>query len=97
MWRIKTRVYQGVTDASGNFTVVYNPAFPVGMVPNVTPQLVPNSDANRQCRVTAASNTGFTVRAESRASVSVVGIGLALGFATTPVVGAAVQVTVTQP
>ena len=90
-------VYRGVTDGSGNYTVVYDPVFAPGIVPRVAPDIVPNSDPNKSCRVTASSNAGFTVRAESRSSINVLGVGLALGFGTTALAGQAIEVTVTEP
>ena len=86
----RVETHQGVTDGSGNFTVVYAEPFPAP--PHVSPVQLPQSDPNRQVRVTAFSETGFTVRVESRAALSVLGVGLVLGSATTPAVGAPVSV-----
>lgn len=82
--------YAGVSDGSGNYTIVYPNSFP--MVPDIQPVLDnPNTQTN--FRVTARTMTGFTVNVFERTGLTVLGITL-LSFATTPVVGQAIYVDV---
>ncbi len=74
--RIET--YNGTTDASGNYSVVYSPAF--AATPHVNPVVYPAGDAITRVRVTAASATGFTVKTEKNNTLNVLGLDvLALG------------------
>ncbi len=83
--------YSGVTNASGLYSVVYPTPFSAGKVPMVIPSMVgaPNTSS---VRVTASSETGFTVTVESRTVTTVLGIQV-LSSASTPVVGQAVNIT----
>lgn len=92
----REEVHAGVTNGSGDYTVVFDPAFPSEVVPHVTPVMIPQSDSNRSCRVTSASNTGFTIRVDVRSSQVVLGFTL-LTAEPTPVSGAALSVRVREP
>lgn len=88
----RSAVYSGLTDPAGDFTIAYETPF--SAPPHVAPQIIPQSNANRSCRVTASTAAGFTVRVEERASLSVLGVGLALGANATAVASAPVSVCV---
>lgn len=88
----RQEVYTGVTDALGDYTVSFST--PYHSVPEILPKIIPQTDPNQQCRVTSASTSGFTVHVESRSSISVLGVGVALGFNTASVSGAPVKVFV---
>lgn len=74
--------YAGSTNASGAYTVVYAVPFPTGKIPSVQPSLT-NPVTGRRFRVSASTETGFTVIVEDPVSVtvlslSVLGVGVAL-------------------
>lgn len=74
--------YGGSTNASGAYTVTYATPFPTGKIPSVQPSLT-NPPTGRRFRVSASTETGFTVIVEDPVSVtvltiSVLGIGVAL-------------------
>lgn len=86
--RIET--YFGTTDGNGDYSVTYAPAFTE--IPCVLPDLI--STANSQTwRISDSTVNGFTVRVEQRSSVDVLGVQV-VGFTTTPVSGAELNVTV---
>jgi hypothetical protein len=87
----RTLAYNGVTDAAGNYVVTY--ATPFVVKPNIIPTLTPPTDNGIDFRISAESNTGFTVNVFQRSGLTVLGITL-LSFATTPVVGSNVRVMV---
>ncbi len=72
--RIET--YNGTTNASGDFTVTY--AVPFTVIPHVNPVTYPPADSTTRVRITAASTTGFTVKTERNAGVSLLGIDVLL-------------------
>lgn len=77
----RAEVYVGTTNGSGIYSVVYGISFPAGKPPSVQPALIAGA-AGRMFRVTASSETGFTVIVEDRVSVTVLGISVAsTGFA----------------
>lgn len=86
----RMETFSGVTDASGNFTVTYATAYPA--IPHVNPQLTAGTPS-QVVRVVASTATGFTVNATNRSSVTLLAVEVLLA-ATTPVVGAAVSVSV---
>lgn len=95
----RTEVYQGTTDSNGEYKVVYATPFPAGVVPHVSVEFINTDSTNlRTSRLTASSNTGFTVKIEQRASslISLLGINLILG-GTTNVTSAVVSVLVRAP
>lgn len=79
--------YSGITDSSGNYTVVFATAFSV--TPNIQAGLINGAD-NQNTRITNISTTGFTVTARNRVDV----IGLLPTW--TPVVGANIDVLITE-
>ena len=85
--------YAGVTDASGNYTVVFTTPFPG--VPRVFPVLGPGAAANARIKPTVELATGFTVNANTNAGVNLLGIDVLL-LATTNVAGAPVRVLVVE-
>lgn len=86
--RIET--YFGTTDGSGDYSITYSPAF--AEIPCVLPDLI--ATANSQTwRISSSTVNGFTVRVEQRSQVTVLGVQV-VGFTTTPVVGAELNVTV---
>jgi hypothetical protein len=75
--------YDSTTDGSGNYSVTFNPAF--ASTPHVNPVCYPAADSVTRVRVTAASNTGFTVKTERNPSIDVLGIAvLQVGTANVP-------------
>lgn len=78
--------YSGVSDVSGNWTVVYPSPFIA--TPDAQPVLL-NPTVDMNFRLTAQSATGFTVNVFQRSSLTVLGLNL-LSFATVPVVGQSV-------
>jgi hypothetical protein len=86
----RMETFSGVTDASGNFTVTYSSPFP--LAPHVSPQLI-SATPSQVVRITSSTVNGFTVNVTNRASVTLLALEVLLA-ATTPVVGAAVSVTI---
>lgn len=77
----RLEVYTGLTNASGAYSITYATPFPVGKPPSVQPALT-GGVQGRMFRVSASTETGFTVTVEDRTSVVVLGISvLGLGFA----------------
>lgn len=89
--RIET--YNGVSDASGNYTVVFPVAFDA--IPHVNPVLYPAADSDTRARVLSVSVSGFTIRTEKNLSLTVLSLSV-LGFGTAPVTGVPVRVLVVQ-
>lgn len=86
----RTETYFGNTNGSGDYSVAYPSAF--AEVPCVLPSLI--SSANSQTwRLSSSTVDGFTVRVEQRSLVTVLGVDV-VGFTTTPVSGASLNVTV---
>ena len=83
--------YSGSTNGGGLYSVVYASAYANGKAPMVIPTMVgaPNTSS---VRVTASSETGFTVMVESRTVTTVLGIQV-LSSSATPVSGQVVNVT----
>lgn len=86
--RIET--YFGSTNGSGDYTVTYAEAF--SQAPCVVPALIASA-SSQTWRLSSSTTTGFTVRVEQQAMVEVLGAQL-VGFATTPVSGASLNVLV---
>lgn len=63
--------YSGVTNASGDYTVVY--AQQKAATPAVLPILTPPTANNINFRLTASTATGFTVKVEQRSSIDLLG------------------------
>lgn len=82
-------LYSGVTDASGNYTIAFSPAFPTGIVPDIQPTLIGGSDT-QFLKVTTITNTGFTVVARNKMDV----LGLLPSYSN--LVGASVTVQISQ-
>lgn len=83
-------IYNGTTNASGDYTVVYPAAY------LTTPAVIPvlkAATANQIIRVTANTATGFTVKVEQRNSVNISGTDVLLAGVVN-VSGANVQVVV---
>lgn len=87
----RTEAYEGTTDSNGEFSVTYTTAFSVR--PVVNPQITVQSNPNQSVRVTASSTTGFTVKVEQRATLSVLGLDV-LAASPTAVSGQTVSVSV---
>lgn len=84
--------YSGTTSGSGNYTVVYSPTFSV--TPDVKFSMI-NPSTNHFARITASSNTGFTIHAYQRASINLLGTDVLLS-ATINLNGATISVLVTE-
>jgi len=89
--RIET--YNGVTNASGDYTVVF--PVPYAVAPHINPQTSPSADSITRVRVTARSTTGFTVKTEKNATVNLLGVDI-LGIGTANVPSVPVQVVVVE-
>lgn len=63
--------YSGTTNASGDYTVTYSPAF--SSTPIVILELM-NPTANQSSRLTSSSTTGFTAKVEERADTTILGL-----------------------
>lgn len=87
-----TVTYTGLTDASGNYTVVY--PTPHTNVPDVQVRVQAGS-FNQLVRVVDTSTTGFTVEVANRDTAVITGLEVLLS-STTPVVGASVSLIVTE-
>ncbi len=87
----RTETYTGTTDASGNYTVVFSPAYLA--TPHINPVTYPSADSTTRVRVTAASATGFTVKTERNPSIDVLGIAV-LQVGTANVISVPVRVLV---
>lgn len=86
----RMETFLGVTDTSGNYSVVYSTAYPA--TPHISPVLV-SATPTQVVRITSSTATGFTVNVTNRASVTLLSIDILLS-ATTPMVGAPVSVAV---
>lgn len=79
----RVETYSGTTNASGDYSVVFTT--PYAATPHVNPVCYPDADSTTRVRVTAASNTGFTVKTEKNNTVTVLSLDvLALGTANVP-------------
>lgn len=75
--------FPGTTNGSGDFTVVFSPAYDA--TPNIQPVTFPAADSTTRVRVTVASATGFTVRTERNNTLTVLGLDvLGLGVSAVP-------------
>lgn len=88
----RIEVYFGSSNAGGLYTIAYANPFPAGKSPAVIPAMI-GAVNTRIIRVTASSETGFTVMVEERTVTTVLGIQL-LASAATVVNGQSVCVTV---
>lgn len=88
----RVETYVGVTNGSGNYSVVY--ATPFSSVPDVQPQMQ-SGTFNQFIRITSSTTTGFTVNVGQRNAATVLGVELLLA-ATVAVNGASVGVLVTE-
>lgn len=93
---VRSMVFKGVTNASGDFVVT----LPTPLNdPYINPVLVPPTVAERSVRLlsitknASGQTTGFTCRAEARASLTVLTLQV-LSFTSTPVSGASIAVIV---
>lgn len=88
-------VASGTTNGSGDVSFTFTPAF--ASAPHIDATILPQSNVNHKCRVTANSTTGCTVRVESQnqAFLSLLGIDV-LSAAVTAVSGATVSITATE-
>lgn len=83
------------SDGSGNVSATYSPAF--ASTPNVHLELLSTNNRNA-VRLTASSATGFTAVVEQRGQTLLSLLGLDILLASvTPVSGATVYATVTEP
>lgn len=87
----RQETYSGVSDASGNYTVLFSTPFNVA--PNIQTQVV-NGTHNISLRVSSVSTTGFTVSVGTRASLAVLGLSV-LSFDVTVASGVSIDVLVT--
>lgn len=85
----------GTTNASGDVSFTFSPAFAVA--PHIDATITPQTNVNHKCRLTAVSATGCTIRVESQnqAFLSLLGIDV-LSAAVTAVSGATVSITATE-
>ena len=88
----RAEVYVGSTNGSGVYAVVYDVPFPTGKPPTVQPALIAGA-AGRMFRVSASSETGFSVTVDDRTGVTVLGINV-LGTAFTAIASQALSVLV---
>lgn len=88
-------VSSGTTNASGDVSFTFSPAFAVA--PHIDATITPQANVNHKCRLTAVSTTGCTIRVESQnqAFLSLLGIDV-LSAAVTAVSGATVSITATE-
>jgi hypothetical protein len=87
----RVETYSGTTDASGNFSVAYVPAFAI--TPNVQPVAYPPADSTTRTRVTSTDQNGFTIKTERNATVTILAIDvLSIGTANVPGVPVRVMV-----
>lgn len=85
------KLYSGVTNASGDYTVVYGKTYAV--IPMIIPVQTPTTASARTIRIISSTTTGFTVRVEQRNSVNILGIDV-LSSSTVAVSAASVAVLV---
>lgn len=88
----RTDVYLGSTNGSGVYSITYATPFPAGKPPSVQPSLT-NPPTGRRFRVSASSETGFSIVVEDPVSVVVLTISV-LGIGVTPVAAQALTVVV---
>ncbi|UAV84526.1 hypothetical protein PHB09_030 [Pseudomonas phage PHB09] len=86
----KQEVFSGVTDSSGNYTVVFS--IPYTVTPNIQYRII-GGTYNQTLKV-VASKTGFTVSAGVRVGLTVAGLSV-LGADVTAATGVSVDVLVT--
>jgi hypothetical protein len=89
MRRMET--YEGTTNGSGDYTVVYS--IPFSVVPNVHPVIAPTADSNVRVRVSNSTVNGFTVRTEKSVGITVLGLDV-LGLSASATPSVPVEVTV---
>lgn len=89
--RKREEVYEGTTNGSGIYTVVF--PTPYSVTPHVNPVIYPPGNSVTRVRVTAVSTTGFTVQTETNGGLVVLGLSV-LGLATTTVPSVSVSVYV---
>jgi monoamine oxidase len=87
----RIEVYNGTTNASGDYTVVFTTPF--ASTPHINPCTLPPANSTTRVRVTAVSTTGFTVKTETNGGLSVLGLSV-LGLATTNVASVPVGVLI---
>lgn len=83
--------YSGITNASGNYTVVFGTPYLVA--PNIQPNIIAGTALQRT--ITTVTTTGFTINVVSQNTNNLLGI-INLISSTTNVVGAALDVLVTE-
>lgn len=83
-------IYNGTTNASGEYVIVYAVAY--ASSPAIIPTIKAGA-ANQTIRIVSSTTTGFTVKVEQRNSVNLLATDLLLAT-TVAVNGAAVQVVV---
>ena len=88
----RIEVHFGSSNASGLFSVVYANPFPAGKPPAVVPAMIGAANT-RIVRVTASSETGFTVMVEERTVTTILAIQV-LSSSATAVSGQSLCVTV---
>lgn len=87
----RTETYLGVTNANGDFSVIYTTPFT--SVPDVQPQLQ-SGKSSQVARITNSTVNGFTVNVTERMSANLLATEVLLAT-TVPVSGASVSVLVT--
>ncbi|WKV20432.1 hypothetical protein 16Q_039 [Pseudomonas phage 16Q] len=87
----RQETFSGLTDSSGNYTVVFSTPF--STAPNIQVQLV-NAVHNASARVSSVSANGFTISAGLRASLVVLNLNV-LGIEVTPTANLSIDVLVT--
>lgn len=85
--------YRGITDVNGAYIVTFGTAFSVA--PNVQASINNQASTNQFIRVSNVTTTGFTINVYQRSAVTLLSIEVLLA-ATTNVVGASVDVLVTE-
>lgn len=88
----REEIYTGTTDVNGEFTVSY--VRPYGSAPHLDPTMMPPNVSNAVIRPISNLTTGFTVKVEARATLSVLGLEV-LASAAVPRSGQSVSVKVT--
>lgn len=87
----RQETYSGLTDSSGNYTVVFTTPYTV--TPNIQVQTI-NTSHNASVRVTSVTATGFTVNAGIRAGLVVLNLNV-LGVEVTPTANMSLDVLIT--
>lgn len=87
----RMQVFNGTTDANGEFSGTYSPAFT--QIPHIAAEIVNQSTPNYLLRVSSSTVNGFTVKAETKSALTILALDV-VSFNATNQSGLSVSVAV---